>query len=200
MSRIFRDERFTGKIVSGKSKRTAFGNVKWKQLPESEWIVVPDAHEPIVSQEVFDKVQSLLGPINQKTVTKLNKFLYAGKMFCGHCKHGLRRYGKPYGRERSSFEPRYVCRHSIELGDKRCLPKPVLEKCVSEVVLEAIKVEVALSYNAKQASDKKYGVQRQKREKLNNEVFRLTSELERLKNSRERLFEEYADGKLTKEQ
>jgi hypothetical protein len=61
VSRVLRDERYTGKIISGKMKKMAYGDVKTKLMPKGEWLVVADAHEPIVTQEGFDKVQPILG-------------------------------------------------------------------------------------------------------------------------------------------
>ena len=191
VTRILRDERFTGKIVSGKIKKAAYGNVKWKSLPPAEWLIVPNAHEPIISQEVFDKVQSILGPINQRTLNRVNSNLYARKLYCGHCGHGLRRYIKP--NLKSEYAPRYVCRSSIEIGKERCLPEAILESLISQVVMKALRVEIALAHTDKHKADKQSDILPHKHEKLSKEI-------KRLKNNRERLFEDYADGKLSKEQ
>ena len=198
VTRILRDERFTGKIVSGKMKKAAYGNVKRKLLPQSEWLIVPDAHEPIISQDNFDKVQSILGPANQRTLNRVNSNIFARKLYCGHCGHGLRRYTKP--NLKSEYAPRYVCRSSIEIGKERCLPEPIWESYISEIVIEALRAEIALAHTAKHKAEKHGDTLLRKHEKLTKEMKRLSSELERLKNGRERLFEDYADGKLSKEQ
>ena len=198
VTRILRDERFTGKIVSGKMKKVAYGNVKRKLLSQSEWLIVPNAHEPIISQEIFNKVQSILGPINQRTLNRVNSNIFTRKLYCGHCGHGLRRYTKP--NLKSEYAPRYVCRSSIEIGKERCLPEPILESYISEVVMEALRLEIALAHTAKQKAEKHGDLLLRKHEKLAKDMKRLSSEFERLKNNRERLFEDYADGKLSKEQ
>jgi chromosome segregation ATPase len=83
---------------------------------------------------------------------------------------------------------------------ERCLPDMVFENNVKEVVLEALRVELALASTAKQQVEKSSRSLVGAREKLSNEAKRLAVEVERLKNNREQLFEDYADGKLTKEQ
>jgi chromosome segregation ATPase len=83
---------------------------------------------------------------------------------------------------------------------ERCLPEMVFESKVKEVVLEALRVEFALANTAKQQAEKRSRSLMGEHEKLSNEAKRLAVEVERLKNNREQLFEDYADGKLTKEQ
>ena len=194
VSRILRDERFTGKNITGKIRKgnVAYGIKKTQFMPESEWIIIPDAHEPIISQKDFDEVQSTLGPINQRKATKVNSNLFAGKLYCGHCKHALRYY--------KGLNPKYICYASRELGNESCLPDVVLESYVSEVIIQAIKSEIALSCKAKKQADKQSRIFSHKHESLLTELRQLSLEIERLKNHKEQLFEEYADGKLTKEQ
>ena len=57
---ILRQEVYTGAIVQGKSKNLSYKNKKRVKLPESEWIIVPDMHEPIIDEELWNTVQSLL--------------------------------------------------------------------------------------------------------------------------------------------
>ena len=200
VSRVLRDERYTGKIISGKMKKQDYGTVKRKLVPKSDWLVVTDAHEPIITQEDFDKVQALLGPYHARTVTRENSNVFAGKLFCGHCGHGLRRYERHKSRPNSKYKPRYVCRFSLELGLERCLPEPVMESYISEVVLEALRVEIELAQSSKSQADKQNTLLLKESDKLNSKTKKLTLEVERSKNEREQLFENFADGKLTKEQ
>ena len=83
---------------------------------------------------------------------------------------------------------------------KRCLPEAVFESQIAEVVLEALRVEFALAGTARQQAEKNSKSLMGNHEKLTAEIKKLFLDVERLKNSREQLFEDYADGKLTKEQ
>ena len=105
VTRFLRDERYTGKNITGKTSKGKYGTKKTVFHPKSEWIVVPDAHYPIVTQETFDKVQAILGPYNARKIKKANTNILAGKIFCVRCRHTLRRYG--------GLDPKYVCRSSI---------------------------------------------------------------------------------------
>ena len=191
VSKILRDERYTGKLVTGKLVSSNYGARKHKLQPKGEWLVVPDAHEAIIVQEDYDTVQSMLKPTGRRKGKSVNFALFAGKLFCGCCNHALRRYDKPC---------RYVCRSSIELGRKHCLPEHVLESHVFEVILEALQIEFALAHTTQKQAEKHSKALMGEQVRLSNEMARLTQEIERLKNSKESLFEKYADGKLTKDE
>lgn len=57
---ILRQEVYTGAVVQGKSKNLSYKNKKRIKLPKSEWIVVPNMHEPIIDKELWTDVQNLL--------------------------------------------------------------------------------------------------------------------------------------------
>ena len=77
---ILEQEIYTGKLVQGKTDTIAH-----KQTPrdKSEWIVVENTHEAIISQELFDKAQVRLALLknkhSQKTSTPYTENLFKGK-------------------------------------------------------------------------------------------------------------------------
>lgn len=67
IDRILRDERYTGKLIGLKHTRMEVGNYNsMKPVPKEDWVVVPDAFEAIIPQEIFDQVAEKL----QKHVRK----------------------------------------------------------------------------------------------------------------------------------
>ena len=47
---------------------------KWCDiLDESQWIITPNAHEPIISRELFDKAQVRLKAAQQKAAKKYGR-------------------------------------------------------------------------------------------------------------------------------
>ena len=92
--RILKDERYTGKMISHKREADGINTGKMRALPAEEWIVVPDTHEAIISQIVFDKAkESRTSRI--KTVNKNTAGNRADNLFvCGYCGRKLQ---KSYG-------------------------------------------------------------------------------------------------------
>jgi DNA invertase Pin-like site-specific DNA recombinase len=113
-----------------------------KVNPESEWIVVRDAHEALVSEEVFDKVQSMLGE-RRRTVTNKeivrSPYLLTGLVYCGNC--GARMSGSRYTRRKSSrmYEyPVYCCSSYINVGRTACTPNRISRDALEKFVLDKI--------------------------------------------------------------
>lgn len=95
ITKILKDEVYTGDMVQGKSTCTARC-----QQPNAEenWIRVADTHEAIVSRELFGAVRERLAQTAKecgaRTVTPYTPNIFKGKVFCGVC-------GKPLHRQRS---------------------------------------------------------------------------------------------------
>lgn len=86
------DAVYTGSRVHGKIGRDRLGGDK-KARPKELWQVIPDAHQPIVTQALFDQVQE----INRAELERRAAYdtrdnptpdfrdIFRGKVFCGEC-------------------------------------------------------------------------------------------------------------------
>ena len=66
---ILRDERYLGKTVFGKRERDKVGLVHTVKKSKSDWIVVDDVHEPIVSEELFQAAQAAMREYTERSIT-----------------------------------------------------------------------------------------------------------------------------------
>ncbi len=57
---ILRNENYTGTLVQGKSHTVSYKNHKKKRVPKEEWVRIPNAHEPIIDSDVWNKTQERL--------------------------------------------------------------------------------------------------------------------------------------------
>lgn len=60
---ILKDITYVGHMAQRKTTQCLFAGIQYSRVDENEWIIVHNTHEPIISQELFDKVQE----INNKT-------------------------------------------------------------------------------------------------------------------------------------
>jgi len=96
IANILRNEVYIGWTVFNKRDTKTFG----KQFkPKSEWIVIKNTHEPIISEELFNKVQRLIEqrqPKNQPAQVSASQYLLSGLMKCGRCNgaYGVTGYGR----------------------------------------------------------------------------------------------------------
>ncbi len=90
VAKIIRDERYAGHMVSGKKAYESFDSRRQVGVDKSEWIVVRDTHEGIVTQEKFDRANG-----NMRSVVQGRKREPANKgnysvIVCPHCGLTLR--------------------------------------------------------------------------------------------------------------
>ncbi len=82
---------YTGALEHGKRKWVEVDGVK-KQIRQKEYEIMEEAHEAIITKEVFDKVQLLLekGKVSRdKSSTSLSP--YDGNLYCGCCGRQLKK-------------------------------------------------------------------------------------------------------------
>lgn len=82
---ILQNEVYIGNLALGK---TEVRDGKNHRKPREEWIIHSDHHEAIVSRELFDTVQCLLGESSErykKTGTRFAENIFVGKVFCARC-------------------------------------------------------------------------------------------------------------------
>lgn len=108
---ILRQEVYTGAVVQGKSKNLSYKNKKRVKLPKSEWIVVPDMHEPIIDEDLWNAVQNLLKSRqgNDKQFKSESKEInpLRGIVHCKECGSGMWRMSYQSGENRYKY---YRCR------------------------------------------------------------------------------------------
>jgi len=67
--------------------------------PRNEWVIIKNTHEPIITEELFNRVQSLIKerqPKNTPARVTASKYLLSGLLRCGKCDsaYGVIGYGR----------------------------------------------------------------------------------------------------------
>jgi hypothetical protein len=179
-------------MVNCKRTQIAPLSKKSKPVPRSEWIVVPDTHEGIVSMETYEAVQKLLPEVGGEPCKMDNRTLFSGKVFCGHCGYALKRLrGKYYY---------FTCLSQTYVSSERCITDRIYEYEVKEVVLAALKqaAELVLSIKGQMKTVNKRNST--EHDNISEQLIRLTGKEHQLTEQRARLFEGFAGGEISKEQ
>ena len=88
---ILNNQTYLGKMVQHKDIKISYKDKKKRRLPKEQWIIVDNTHEPIIDQEIFDRVQAIQ-KIKRKSVnTEYSDNIFAGILFCADCKHAMNR-------------------------------------------------------------------------------------------------------------
>ena len=99
---ILSNEVYTGTVIQGKRKKISFKSKKFVDVPEEDWVRVPNMHEAIVSQEDYQRARRIIEDTKGSRVVE-NDYLFKGLLRCYDCKGyiGIRspdKNGNIYGR------------------------------------------------------------------------------------------------------
>ena len=93
ISSLLHNKVYIGELVQGKRESKLYEGEKRHKMDESQWIIIPDAHNPIITDKEFSKVQEMLeqkiadstfkGESGKRLIIKDNK--YRGIIYCGNC-------------------------------------------------------------------------------------------------------------------
>lgn len=83
---ILRRFEYTGALVQGRQEVVNFKTGMRRKKPESQWDIVENKHEPIISKETFYKAQEIrLSRGRGQKIPSGNCYSLAKKVFCGEC-------------------------------------------------------------------------------------------------------------------
>jgi DNA invertase Pin-like site-specific DNA recombinase len=85
---------YAGDMVQDKTQNADY---KGKAVSPDKWAVTPNAHEPAVSQELFDAVQKIRRQTKESSAEKqrngaYSPHLFKGKVFCAKCGYPMHRH------------------------------------------------------------------------------------------------------------
>ena len=190
---IIRDERYTGKMVNGKNRSPFVGSKHGKRIPKSEWIVVPNTHEAIVSEELFSSVQERFSaPVRIRTEPAEVRPLM-GKVKCGVCRHVMRRS------KSTPATAYYYCESHQYVADSTCPKDRISESSLIQTVLSVIHKQIEVMLDMKQLVDRVKTQSHNDIITLTEQIRQLQVILSKLRASKVKAYEKYKDGALDRD-
>lgn len=135
--RILKNPIYTGVLVQGKETTPSYKVHKRIIKDESEWTVIEDSHEAIISKIDFDSVQKVLKCDTRRSPGGKAVGLFSGMLFCGDCGASMVRKTVPAGEKKYVY---YVC--SAHKQDKSCSPHRMRDVALEEIVLDSVKQHI----------------------------------------------------------
>lgn len=147
---ILENEVYIGNMVQGRRKSRFFDGMNEIRVDKQNWSVVKNTHEPIISQELFDKVQKQLAQTRERYFENLGKYdkvsnkenIFKTKVACGDCGTPLTRYKNAGKENKKKIFYSYICpRHALYLN--QCNFLSISEKDLKEIVMSSIKMQMS---------------------------------------------------------
>ena len=147
---ILENEVYIGNMVQGRRKSRFFDGMNEIRVDKQNWSVVKHTHEPIISQELFDKVQKQLAQTRERYFENLGKYdkvsnkenIFKTKVACGDCGTPLTRYKNAGKENKKKIFYSYISpRHA--LYPNQCNFLSISEKDLKEIVMSSIKMQMS---------------------------------------------------------
>ena len=200
VKKILSREVYIGNMVQGR-KRSAFREgQKQRAVPQSEWIIVKNTHEPLIDEDTFRTAQEIAEKAANEYKSRLGRYddmgttpnILKGLVYCADCGLSMERH-KTTNRGASLYYV-FTCRtHSR--NPKGCPKKYVRESVVKEEIRNALRIEIAQSENAAQeVRQRGRSETAAKREReLDAETIEARKALDRASRLYESLYQSYVD-------
>ena len=193
ITNILKDERYTGKLIYGKSTRKVVGDPTQTKIAKEDWIVVDGAIPAIIDEETFAKVQKIIAPRKKPSNKKpASKLLFSKKLVCGYCGKGLRANHR-------KDDVRYICGTKPVTDKYGCKGFSLLEQDVARAVLSALQHQIAVVSEFKELQDNTNTKQFSNADKAKGEIAQLQTLVEKSQTDKMALWEKYHKGEITAE-
>jgi DNA invertase Pin-like site-specific DNA recombinase len=115
---ILKKKEYLGHTVNFKSKKDSYKDKKNHYVPESEWVIFEDTHEPIIDKETFDNVQRIRANVKRRPDGWGYVHPLTGLVYCSDCGGKLYCHRTYNGKN----QPQYVCGNYTKIdSEKRCM-------------------------------------------------------------------------------
>ena len=195
--RMLQDETYTGTLVQGKQGTSNYKIKQMEQKPESEWIRIPDAHEPLITKQDFDLVQRIRGLDTRTSPKQDTVYLFSGVLICGCCGSRMTRKtnrvnGKEYHYYYCPTGKKHGCANPVMLKESKlidCVQESLKAYIQNVASLETLLNSIDQS-SINQALAKEYTAHISENERR----------LEQAQAYKSRLYENLVEGMITKEE
>lgn len=190
VGRILKNPLYAGDLVQGVRRKASYKSKKLLTVPPEEWIVVPNAHAPIIDRETFETVGRMLARRTRSSGTGEPHPL-AGLVRCMDCGGAMLKYSNVYQGRRRSYLRCKGCltgactAHAIRLELLESDLLALLQKRLAGCDMAALAKRLA--------SARDNGADRR-------EHARLRAEIARRENAAKALYLDKADGVISPEQ
>ncbi|MCD7908790.1 MAG: recombinase family protein [Clostridium sp.] len=135
---ILRNQMYCGDMVQGRYRIKSYKVHIQEKVPEEEWFIKENTHEPIIDREIFDKVQRLLQKDTRTSPKNDTLYLFSGFLRCADCE-------KAMVRSEVKKHVYYYCSTYKRRSKKACTKHSIQHNRLEAAVLFAIQQYVYLA-------------------------------------------------------
>ena len=191
VAKFLRDERYIGKTVYGKRSRDIVGSTHTVKISRNDWIVVPDRHEAIVPEALFEKAQACMREYREREVMTGGGNPLKRKVVCGVCGHAMQRDNKKNGSYRCVMK-------RLNTGFD-CSEDRIPEPDILEAVIDTIQVYAQYAVSIDRLLQTRQEQRQLDRKQAQRQLQTLQSRKARLDKRLQDLYERLVEDEISRE-
>lgn len=208
LSDILRNIAYIGHLAQGKCTASLAHGIPLHRTQESEWDIAYHTHEPIISEELFNRVQE----VNRSQAEAYNTNYgvcghlpkgdnpYRERLVCADCGTQMKLYRNLSKNHKKAYFT-YICPAYEEHRELRCIKKSIRSNDLDTAVLKTLKMQMELFCDAQRVLERLS----KQRPKIpvhteENELQQLEQQIKRKQGYATSLYADYRTGLLTREE
>jgi len=146
---ILKDITYIGHMAQRKTTQVLHKGVPFSRVNEEDWVIVHNTHEPIIEQELFDKVQEINRATAEKAKANSGKYdhlpkeknIYGAKLVCADCGARIKLH-RSFNTKKDKVYFTFNCPTYGEHGNTGCSSRVKRKAELDEVVFQSIRAQM----------------------------------------------------------
>lgn len=189
---ILKNRMYCGDMVQGRCRIKSYKVHIQEQVPEDQWFIKENTHEPIIDREMFDKVQRLLQKDTRTSPKKNTLYLFGGFLRCADCK-------KAMVRSEVKGHVYYYCSTYKSRSKNACSKHTLQHEHLEAAVLFAIQEYVYLSIDCAKIIEQinNAPIAKSQDKKLAEAISQKEKELTKVIRYKQAIYQDWKDGEIS---
>lgn len=208
---ILTNPAYIGTRVYGCRHSAIYKGIKLEKMPKEKWYIIENAHEPLITQELYDKVSLKMRTASLRRQESMRKTaaarakmvdLFERRIFCADCGYRMYFHRHQMDVKDKHWYADYYCSSSQSRRWVKCSCHRITQDDLNEKVMNAIKTQVKVALDYEKLIDKFKDCDSEKAliTRLNNMVRSFSLKASNLQKKRTKLYEDYVEGILDEEE
>ncbi len=195
---ILNNETYLGHLIQNKTNTLSYKDKKKKSLPKEEWIVVKNAHAPIIEPEVFALAQKLQKARTKSVGQMEQNGVFSGLIYCADCKHAMVR---KYERRGGGGFCGYLCRTYKTQGKRFCGSHSIDYAALKEAVLHSLQAEAKQILTEGQLDAlRRFQAEGEEEESCGLQLEKIERQMEKVGRFKKKTYQSYLEELISREE
>lgn len=146
---ILKDITYIGHMAQRKTTQCLHKGISYSRVNEEDWVIAYNTHEPIIEQELFDRVQEINRIAAEKTKSNSGKYdylpkeknIYGAKLVCADCGARMKLH-RSFSTKKDKVYFTFNCPTYGEHGKMGCYSKVKRKAELDEAVFQSIRAQM----------------------------------------------------------